>query len=168
MDQRIARNIYPEKPLAVRFKIEHRTHYRRQKEINRSRTVLARHRGDMNPRVAFRNQHGIPCIEGLSRSKAFIAKLAGGMFGCDDRKVFLQAFFDDLIKVVAVIMRKYTEVDMRQCLQIDRRIGKPLGGHSITQMNVVTRMKEIRIREDREPSAPKYHRRCSDEEYRSV
>ena len=60
------------------------------------------------------------------------------------------------------------EVDRRQRLQLERRLGPPGRGHAVPEVDVVAPVEEVRIGQDREPGVAEDHGRRADEENRSL
>lgn len=106
-DERIAGNIEPQRTLA-RFglEIQNAAHHVGQGKVNDSETVFARHRTDSQPPRAFGKFDGFPSFKSDCAAKAFSFEFADGVISRDNRQVFIQFFLDELVEMVAVVMRQ--------------------------------------------------------------
>ena len=123
-------------------------------------------RGDPDPCAPLGDGQGLPGAQRLGRAEALGAQVSGGVGRGDDRQAPVELPLDLAVEVVLVHVREHNEVDRRQGLQFERRIGPAGRRHAVPEVDVVAPVKEVRVCEDREPRIAEDHGRRADEEDR--
>jgi len=90
------------------------------------------------------------------------------MMGRNDRQSFIQSPLDDLVEMVAVIMREHDEIHRRQFVNVERGFGQSLGRQPIAKMGVISLVQKVRVGQDREARVTQDHCRRPYEKDRAV
>jgi hypothetical protein len=78
-------------------------------------------------------------------------ELAGRVRLGDDRHVVIEVSGGNPVEMVPVMMGQHDEIQFRELLNGQRRLGQPLGGQAHANVSPVTAVQEIGIGKDAEP-----------------
>ena len=147
---------------------EQAAHHVRKHLREEPRAVGTGSRGDPDPCAPLGDGQGLPGAQRLGRAEALGGQVSGGVGRGDDRQTPVELPLDLAVEVVLVHVREHNEVDRRQGLQFERRIGPAGRRHAVPEVDVVAPVKEVRVCEDREPRVAEDHGRRADEEDRPL
>jgi hypothetical protein len=82
------------------------------------------------------------------------------------RKRLVQVPLGDLVEVVSVEVREQDQIQRRQVLELDGRIGEPLRAHPVAEGHLLVPVHERGVREDREAAVAQQHGGIADEDDR--
>jgi hypothetical protein len=165
----VAGDVDPEgRPAARVLEFEQAPHHVREHLREEPGAMGAGRRGDPDPCTPLGDGQGLPGVQGLGRAEALGGQVGGGVGRGDDRQAPVELPLDLAVEVVLVHVREHDEVDRRQRLQLERRIGPADRRHAVAEVDMVAPVEEVRVGEDREPRVAEDHSRRSDEEHRAL
>ncbi len=149
--------------VGIRAEIEDAAHHRRQQHRDAGRTVAPRYRCDAQACFSLAHFEPVP----VGKRKALLeaealerfARFAGG----DDRRIAVQPLLHQFVEVVVVHVRQDHQVDRRQLVEFDGRIGLALGGHPIAEVHLVALVQEVGVGQDGQSLVADQHGRGADE-----
>lgn len=132
----------------IRSEVKHRTHHGGQQELHAGLAMASGHGREAQARFALLDLELIPFPQADGAPETEFFERGRGFLGGDDGRVLGQLLLDQLVEMVFMQVGEQHEIDRRQLVEFDRRVGQALGCQAIAQVHVVALVQEIRIGED--------------------
>jgi hypothetical protein len=116
--------------------------------------MRAGHRLDPDASAALGDGQRLPRVQRLGRAETLGGQVGGSMWRGDNGQAVVELPLYLAVEVVLVHVRKEHEIDGRQCLQLERRVGSAGRRHAMPEVHVVSPVQKVRISQDRKSSVP--------------